>query len=129
MISPASGTVGLHVAAAGLHFSADDAESTPELPALPSPRLRRTLWSGLGEQSDCGGPVLVADGDDSCRALVARLLSRVGYRILEAANGYEALELAGHERPRIVLLDVELSGVSDYETCHELASGMATACR
>jgi DNA-binding response OmpR family regulator len=69
---------------------------------------------------DCGGSILVADGDADFRALVAGLLGRVGYATCEAANGYEVLALADEERPRLVLLDVELPGISGYETCREL---------
>jgi len=67
-----------------------------------------------------GGSILVADGDPDCRALVARLFERVGYRTCEAATGDEALALAEENRPRLALLDVELPGITGYETCREL---------
>ena len=64
--------------------------------------------------------VLVADGDAGCRALVSELFGRVGLFTREASSGYEALELAESSRPSLVLLDVELPGMSGYETCREL---------
>ena len=67
-----------------------------------------------------GGSILVADGDADCRALVARLFERVGYTTCEAATGDEALALAEENRPGLVLLDVELPGITGYETCREL---------
>jgi DNA-binding NarL/FixJ family response regulator len=75
---------------------------------------------------DCGGPVLVADGDDACRALVTALLARIGYSTIEATDGYEALALTHSERPSLVLLDVELSGITGYETCRELRDRFGT---
>ena len=84
-----------------------------------------TMWpSGRGKvltgKVNCGGLILVADGDAVCRALVAGLFERVGYTTCEAATGYEALALAEADRPRLVLLDVELPGITGYETCREL---------
>ena len=52
----------------------------------------------------------------SCR----RLFGRVGLTTREASTGYDALELAESSRPSLVLLDVELPGMSGYETCREL---------
>ena len=74
----------------------------------------------MGGKTDCGNPILVADGDADCRALVATLLARVGYATCEATTGYEAIAIASSARPRLVLLDVELPGISGYETCREL---------
>ena len=74
----------------------------------------------MGGKADCGDSILVADGDADCRALVSALLERVGYATCEASTGYEALALAESGRPKLVLLDVELPGISGYETCREL---------
>src|SRR5919202_2478392 len=68
---------------------------------------------------DCG-PILVVDDDPTFRELVSTLLDRVGPRIVEAASGEEALEAARSERPSLVLLDVDVPGVSGYEVCREL---------
>jgi DNA-binding NarL/FixJ family response regulator len=68
----------------------------------------------------CGGAILIADGDDNSRTSVASLLERFGYLTSEATTGYEALDLAAQTRPLLVLLDVELTGVSGYEVCREL---------
>jgi DNA-binding NarL/FixJ family response regulator len=69
---------------------------------------------------DANGSILVLDDDADCRALVAGLLQRVGYRTLEAASGEEALATLDHKAPALVLLDVKLPGLSGYEVCREL---------
>jgi len=74
----------------------------------------------LGEKPDCGDPILVADGDAPTRTLIAGLLAHVGYRTLEATSGHQALALTASEQPRLFLIDVELPGISGYETCREL---------
>jgi PAS domain S-box-containing protein len=51
-----------------------------------------------------GETVLVAEDDPSVRALVKSVLERNGYRVLAAADGQSALELARREKGRIDLL-------------------------
>jgi CheY-like chemotaxis protein len=51
-----------------------------------------------------GETVLVAEDDPSVRALVKSVLERNGYRVLAAADGQAALDLAHQEKGRIDLL-------------------------
>ncbi|HEX7453162.1 MAG TPA: PAS domain S-box protein, partial [Polyangiaceae bacterium] len=51
-----------------------------------------------------GETVLVAEDDSSVRALVKSVLERNGYRVLAAADGQDALDLAHQEKGRIDLL-------------------------
>ena len=69
--------------------------------------------------SDCG-LVLIVDDDAGFRGFVSVLLRRVGYEIAEVSSGSEALAHSLVDRPDLVLLDVNLPGVSGYEVCHEL---------
>ena len=66
------------------------------------------------------GPILIVDDDRRCRALISKLLRRVGYATYEARTGEKALEAAERERPALVILDVLLPGASGYEICREL---------
>jgi DNA-binding NarL/FixJ family response regulator len=69
--------------------------------------------------TDCGR-VIVADGDGRLRSLVSTLFQRTGYRTTEARSGHEVLAAVRRRRPALVLLEVQLAGVSGYEVCHEL---------
>jgi two-component system nitrate/nitrite response regulator NarL len=60
------------------------------------------------------------DGDRQSRALIARVLKRVGYNTYEAETGEQALAAAKRERPALVVLEPLLPGVSGYEVCREL---------
>jgi DNA-binding NarL/FixJ family response regulator len=48
------------------------------------------------------------------------LLERIDCETIAAADGRQALDLARSERPALVLLDINLPGVSGYEVCREL---------
>ena len=76
---------------------------------------------GGGEvlETDCG-PILIVDDDAAFRELVRSLLARIGYAVVETGDGDEALEVARAERPSLVLLDVDLPGLSGYEVCRAL---------
>ena len=50
--------------------------------------------------------VLVVDDDASVRSAIALLLEQDGYRVLQAANGAEGLEIVRTQRPHAVVLDV-----------------------
>lgn len=58
--------------------------------------------------------VLVVDDEAGIRKTLARFLTRLGYRAIEAEHGARALELQASERPAAILCDVlmpELTGV------------------
>ena len=71
--------------------------------------------------------ILNVNDDDATRYLSTRTLRLAGYRVLEAANGQEALRLAAQERPDVVVLDVKLPDISGYEVCQRLRSQPETA--
>jgi PAS domain S-box-containing protein len=54
------------------------------------------------------GTVLVAEDQDDIRRIAAKVLRRMGYRVLTAGDGVEALAILGRERGRVdlVLADV-----------------------
>jgi DNA-binding NarL/FixJ family response regulator len=74
---------------------------------------------GSGVETDCG-PILIVDDDAVFRELVGTLLGRIGHLTVEASSGEDALERALAERPSLVVLDVDVPGVSGYEVCREL---------
>ncbi len=55
------------------------------------------------------GPVLVVDDDRDLREAVSALLETMGFRVVAAANGREALARIARERvPCLVVLDLEM---------------------
>ena len=54
------------------------------------------------------------------RLLIRQCLESEGMRILEAKDGYEALELVANNAPDFVFMDVDMPGISGIETCRRL---------
>jgi DNA-binding response OmpR family regulator len=71
--------------------------------------------------------VLVADDEDDILNLVRFRLEREGYRVLTAADGQAALELARAEAPDLCVLDVMMPKVGGLEVLKELRSDPRTA--
>ncbi|HUT78678.1 MAG TPA: ATP-binding protein, partial [Polyangia bacterium] len=66
--------------------------------------------------------VLVAEDEPAIRALAARILTGLGYRVLAAGNGDEALAVAKRQKGRIDLLltDVVMPGISGRQLADRL---------
>ncbi len=64
--------------------------------------------------------VLVVEDNEDNRALVVKVLTRSGYRVLEAVSGEQALEVAGRDRPDLVLMDLNLQGMSGFDATRRL---------
>ena len=67
-----------------------------------------------------GDIVLIADADESSRALLSGVLRNAGYQTLEAETGDEGLELARANAPTAAILEIPLAGLSGYELCAAL---------
>ena len=70
--------------------------------------------------------VLVVDDDAVVRQIVARQLGRSGCYVITAATGESGLELAQHQRPDVVLLDVLLPDMEGWAVLSALKSSQET---
>jgi DNA-binding response OmpR family regulator len=65
--------------------------------------------------------VLVVDDEPRLVRLVREVLTAVGYRVLSAGDGAEALETLAIEQPDLVLMDIMLPGEMDgYDVCTQV---------
>ena len=69
-----------------------------------------------------GGPILVVDDDEAVRRLCARVLGARGYEVHTASDGEAALEKAGDNAYRVVLLDLKMPGMDGIECLKRLKS-------
>lgn len=71
--------------------------------------------------------VLLADDEANLRLLVRTTLSDPGYRLLEASDGEEALQVARAEHPDLLILDWMMPGLSGMEVAESLHEDPITA--
>ena len=71
--------------------------------------------------------VLVVDDQPQNVRLLEAVLAPHGYSVQRAASGAEALESAWSAPPDIVLLDLEMPGMSGYDVCRRLRADERTA--
>jgi two-component system KDP operon response regulator KdpE len=64
--------------------------------------------------------ILVIDDEPQIRRVLRSTLSFRGYEISEASTGEEGVELARRLKPDLILLDVNLPGISGIEACREI---------
>ncbi len=66
------------------------------------------------------GSVLVVDDEPTIAEVVSRYLERAGYETRVAGDGPRAIELAGEQRPDLVVLDLMLPGLDGLEVMRRL---------
>src|SRR5690606_40294811 len=71
--------------------------------------------------------VLIADDEPNIVVSLEFLLKREGHRVLIARDGAEALAMIRAERPRLVVLDAMMPGLSGFDLCETLRSDPALA--
>ena len=72
-------------------------------------------------QADAAATILLADDNDAVRTFASRTLAKMGYTVLAAANGREALQLAlPATRIDLLVTDLDMPGLSGRELAAEL---------
>jgi len=71
--------------------------------------------------------ILVVDDDPNLLWILEYMLLRQGYDVLTARHGIDGLKLAVQEVPDLVILDVMIPGLNNFEICHRLRHRKKTA--
>jgi CheY-like chemotaxis protein len=70
--------------------------------------------------------VLLVEDDRSTRVLYRDYLTQCGFRIVDAHNGFQALEKARLFHPQAVVTDLAVPGMDGFEFCRALQQSAAT---
>jgi len=71
--------------------------------------------------------VLIVEDNEKNMKLVRDVLQAKGYGTLEAVSGEAAVQLAGQHQPDLVLMDIQLPGISGIEAFKRLRADAKTA--
>jgi signal transduction histidine kinase len=75
-----------------------------------------------GQLVDKVATIINVDDNEHSRYVRARVLSRAGFIVHDAATGSEGLKLVAEQKPDLVLLDVNLPDVDGLEVCRRIKS-------
>ena len=64
--------------------------------------------------------ILIVDDDLAMVRLIAQVLTKKGYEVLEAGSGQEALRIFFAHKPDLVLMDVVMPGMDGWQTCSRI---------
>ncbi|TCS36327.1 phospho-acceptor domain-containing protein [Paucimonas lemoignei] len=70
--------------------------------------------------------ILLVEDNEDARAILTMMLSTLGHRILQAADGQCGIEVATAEMPDIALVDIGMPGMSGYEVAQALRANPKT---
>jgi DNA-binding response OmpR family regulator len=70
--------------------------------------------------------VLIVDDEPMTRNLLRLMLERVGFDILEAEDGLQALEAVARARPNLLILDVMMPNMDGITVCETLRAQAET---
>jgi PAS domain S-box-containing protein len=90
------------------------------LPAVEAEASTRPAMQPVVGYTGPHRTVLIADDVASNRALLADLLGGLGFDIVEAANGAQAIERAESERPDLVLMDLVMPVMDGAEAVRRI---------
>jgi two-component system cell cycle response regulator DivK len=65
--------------------------------------------------------VLIVEDNDDTRDLLRHYLGGKGWRVVEAANGQEGIELASQAHPDLIIMDLSLPKVNGLEAIRRIS--------
>lgn len=72
--------------------------------------------------------IMVVENDQDTLLLISELLKDLGYKVIEASNGSEALEKIVLHKPVLILMDIEMPVLNGYDATLALRKMEAPFC-
>ncbi|HEX7977139.1 MAG TPA: response regulator [Gemmatimonadaceae bacterium] len=69
--------------------------------------------------------LLVEDNEDN-RTIYSTVLRHLGYQVIEAVDGVQAVALARSEQPDLILMDISIPGIDGWEATRILREDSST---
>jgi two-component system sensor histidine kinase/response regulator len=64
--------------------------------------------------------ILVVEDEPYILEIVSFLLTDEGYRVLQATNGLDALDIVSYEKPDLIISDVKMPGMDGFALCEQV---------
>src|SRR5215510_1777983 len=70
--------------------------------------------------------ILIVDENHACRESLGASIKSLGYEVVEAATGLEAIEKASSMHPDLIMMDLRLPGMNGDEATARLKKNLST---
>jgi CheY-like chemotaxis protein len=70
--------------------------------------------------------ILVVEDDSANRDMIVRYLTLLGYQIIVARDGWQAVTMAQTERPDLILMDMQLPVMDGWEATRQIKAAPGT---
>lgn len=70
--------------------------------------------------------ILLVEDNEMNREMLSRRLLRKGYEVEIAVDGLQGVEMAGAQRPQLILMDLSLPGIDGWEATRRIKASPAT---
>lgn len=64
--------------------------------------------------------ILLVEDDEFLHSLLVKKLTQVGYEVISAMDGEQALEMVEKSKPDLILLDIILPGIDGFEVAEKI---------
>lgn len=89
---------------------------------LSSPKESVPDGFDSADREDYKATVLLVEDTEDNRVMMRKLLEMSGFRVVEAINGKEAVEVAQRVRPEIILMDLSLPFIDGLAATRQIRS-------
>jgi len=78
-------------------------------------------------EKSADNPILIVDDNPVTSKLLGAMLTQAGYQVAQADSGHRALATLESLIPELILLDIEMPGISGLETCRIIKENPRTS--
>ena len=82
--------------------------------------------ASLDHSSSAGQRLLLVEDNEDNRTIYSTVLRYLGYQVIEAVDGLQAVALARSEHPDLILMDISIPGMDGWEATRVLRQDPAT---
>jgi len=80
----------------------------------------------LDQSKSAGQRILLVEDNEDNRTIYSTVLRYLGYEVIEAEDGLQAVALARSEHPELILMDISIPGIDGWEATRVLRQDAAT---
>ncbi len=85
-------------------------------PTSPNAATQATVNAHVGRRTTAQPVAIVAEDHADCRRGLEMILCKLGFQVITAGNGHDALDLyARHGRPDVLITDLSMPGMNGEE--------------